>query len=231
MAPPRRYQRKKVRQINKYSAIEKAFYIFCEGKQTEPNYFDGFKDEIKKNPIYKNLIHIEVKGVGAETLRVIEYAQEYVEKNRLKNAEIWCVYDKDSFPPTDFNAVSQKADALSNPEMGITYHVAWSNQCIEYWFILHFDLYTADNDRKYYRRYLNQKFASLGLGRYKKNDMEIFKILTEKGCPKLAIRRAAQRLQDCRGHTDADTKPATKVHELVQKLSIYLPDEIKHRYI
>ena len=30
------------------------YYIFCEGQQTEPNYFLGFKKLIEENPIYKD---------------------------------------------------------------------------------------------------------------------------------------------------------------------------------
>ena len=30
------------------------YYIFCEGQETEPNYFQGFKKWIEENPIYKD---------------------------------------------------------------------------------------------------------------------------------------------------------------------------------
>lgn len=226
-----RHNRKKARQVDKYPAKEKSFYLFCEGERTEPNYFRGFKRAIQQHPMYKNLVHIEVEGVGVETLRVLKAAEEYVEENRIVNAEIWCVYDKDSFPAADFNAVAQRAATLNQKQSDVVYRVAWSNQCIEYWFILHFDQYDSDNDREYYRQYLNRKFSSLGLGRYKKNDEKIFEILMDKGNPKLAIRRAKKRIQDCHGCTDAESKPATKVYELVQELSVYLPDDIKSNYI
>ncbi len=31
------------------------YYIFCEGQQTEPQYFKGFKKYIESNPIYKEV--------------------------------------------------------------------------------------------------------------------------------------------------------------------------------
>ena len=89
--------RKKQRRLNYIEPVER-IYIFCEGEQTEPLYFDGFVKEIKKNPIYKNTVFIEVIGLAKETLRVVEDAEKYVEQNKIKNANIWCVYDKDSFP-------------------------------------------------------------------------------------------------------------------------------------
>lgn len=223
--------RKKVRQIERFSPIIKSYYIFCEGEQTEPNYFEGFKKAIQSNPIYKNLVHVEIEGVGAETLRVINFAENYVRRNKIKNAQIWCVYDKDSFPSEDFNAVSQKATVLNEQQSNVEYHVAWSNQCVEYWFILHFDWYYSDNDRKDYRKYLHKKFDDLGLKRYEKNNKEIFSILTWSGDPKSAINRAQKRIRECQGLSDTDSKPATKVYELVVEIAQYLPDDIKQRYL
>ena len=223
--------RKKQRAIGQYETVQDRYYLFCEGKQTEPLYFKGFEKEIKNNPIYKNLVFVKVEGLGKETLRVIYEAEKYVIDNKISGAQIWCIYDKDSFPADDFNTVSEYADALNKNQSKVEYHVAWSNQCIEYWFILHFDWYVSDNDRKYYRRYLHKKFAELGWKRYTKNNEELFHILSKYGSPKLAIQRAERRLQECEGKSDANSAPATKVHLLVSQLARYLPDEIKAYYI
>ena len=37
------------------------YYIFCEGHQTEPQYFMGFKKLIEENPIYKDMVLIEIE--------------------------------------------------------------------------------------------------------------------------------------------------------------------------
>ena len=47
-------------------------------------------------------------------------------------------YDKDSFPPEDFNGVEQRARQLSRENSDLQYHAAWSNECIEFWFLLQF---------------------------------------------------------------------------------------------
>ena len=60
------------------------YYIFCEGEQTEPQYFSSFKKYIESNPIYKNLVLIEIEPCGAETMRVISQAEEFVRKNKVK---------------------------------------------------------------------------------------------------------------------------------------------------
>ena len=107
----------------------------------------------------------------------------------------------------------------------------WSNQCIEYWFVLHFDFYQSDNHREAYIDYLNGKFKSLGLNGYKKNDAAIFHILYTHGDPKQAILYAKRRITECKEKTNSDSAPATKVHMLVEALSNYLPDEMKHCFI
>ena len=154
-----------------------------------------------------------------------------MKQNNIKGAQIWCVYDKDSFPTQDFNAVSQRAEILNGQQNKVTYHCAWSNQCIEYWFILNFANYTSDNDRKDYRKFLHKKFKELGWTRYEKNNEELFEIMTEKGDPKKAIVYAQRQLDVFKGKTDTQSVPATKVHLLVQELAKYLPDNIKSKYI
>lgn len=228
---PASQNRKKKRKTEYIDEATERIYIFCEGEQTEPLYFAGFEKAIKSNPIYKNTVHVHVEGIGAETLRVIYAAEDYVKNNGIENANIWCVYDKDSFPSTDFNAVSERARTLNSQQNKVVYHVAWSNQCIEYWFVLHFAFYTADNDRKYYRSFLHSKFKELKWNKYEKNNNELFKIMTENGNPKQAILWAQRRLDECKSLSDSTSAPATKVHLLVQSLAKYLPEDIKIKYI
>lgn len=223
--------RKKNRRIEYLETVKEKIYVFCEGEQTEPLYFKGFEKAIKSDPIYKNSVHVHIEGVGAETLRVIYAAEQYVKKNSIIDASIWCVYDKDCFPKQDFNAVAEYAETLNNKQSDVTYKVAWSNQCIEYWFILHFDLYTSDNDRKYYRDFLHKKFRNLGWERYQKNNAELFDIMTHLGNPKRAIAWAKKQISEFEGKSDSDSAPATKVHLLVQELAKYLPEDIKCKYI
>lgn len=232
---PRRINNwKKERKSAIYDKVEHKYFIFCEGEKTEPNYFEAFKSLIEKNPIYRNIIQIEIKGTGMNTLSIFEFAEKYVETNSIEKAKIWCIYDKDSFPPEKFNAVEQKSKSLNNKpknvEKELTYHVGWSNQCIEYWFILHFVYYDTDNDREYYIEYLNNKFMKLKVEKYAKNSKDIFEILYRYGNPKLAIRHAKKRIEESRGRTPADSAPATKVYELVVELSKYLPKEVATKF-
>ena len=223
---------KKQRKIERIAQIEHKYFIFCEGKETEPNYFEGFERHIGLNAKYKNMVYIRIEGLGKDTERVIKDAEHYVNENKIENAKIWCVYDKDSFPPEHFNKVSERARHLNkSKDKNIEYCVAWSNQCIEYWFILHFNYYDSDNDRKYYKNNLNMNFKRFELPKYTKNDEKIFEKLTSNGDPKLAIRYAKRRESECQGKSDTDSSPATKVYKLVEELAKYLPEAIKQRYL
>ena len=129
------------------------------------------------NPIYRDMVLIEIEGCQAETMRVIGKAEEYVRENKITKGQIWCVYDKDSFPSSDVNGVVQRAEVLNQKNPDIQYHAAWSNECIEFWFMLHFAYYTANNHRSEYKKFLNEKFQELGIGKYEKNMDNIFEMV------------------------------------------------------
>ena len=114
--------------------------------------------------------------------------------------------------------------------MEVQYHAAWSNECIEFWFLLHFAYYTSNNYRAEYIRFLNEKFQELELGRYQKNMKNIFDILLKNGSPKLAIRYAKRIMKDGQGRTPAEIAPGTKVYELVEELAKYLPEEERLKF-
>lgn len=207
------------------------YYIFCEGRQTEPNYFLGFKKLIEENAIYRDMVLVEIEPCQAETMRVIGMAEDYVEKNEIQKGQVWCVYDKDSFPAERFNGVEERVNSLNKINTELQYHAAWSNECIEFWFLLHFAYYTANNHRTEYISFLNDKFKELGIGKYQKNMNDIFTILMEYGNPKLAIRYAKRIIKDGEGKTPTEIAPGTKVYELVEELAKYLPENKITKYL
>ena len=222
---------KKKRRQEYLEQKEFRYYIFCEGQQTEPQYFNGFKKYIESNPIYKDMVLVEIEPCGAETMRVIGQAEEYVRKNKITKGQIWCVYDKDSFPAERFNGVLERAEALNLQNEDVRYHATWSNECIEFWFILHFSYYTSNNYRSEYIEFLNNKFAELGIGKYVKNMENIFDVLLEHGNPKLAIRYAKRIVDEHQGMTPTMIAPGTKVYELVEELVKYLPEDVRDGFL
>ena len=221
---------KKKRRKEYLEKREYRYYIFCEGEQTEPLYFEGFKRLIEENPIYKDMVLIEIEPCAAETMRVIGMAEQYVKDNQITKGQIWCVYDKDSFPAEHFNGVVERANMLNKDNPELQYHTAWSNECIEFWFILHFAYYTANNHRSEYISFLNNKFQEMGIGKYQKNMANVFVVLMEKGNPKLAIRYAKRIISDGQGKAPTEIAPGTKVYELVEELAKYLPEKMQQRF-
>lgn len=222
---------KKSRKVDSHYTIEKRFYIFCEGEKTEPNYFQSFKDIISKDPIYKNTVFIDINGTGEEDIKILEYAKKQIKREGIKNAEVWIVYDKDDFPNERFDKVPKLAVEYSDNDDSVTYSVAWSNQCIEYWFILHFDYYTSDNDRTLLKSYIDKKLKTFGLSKYKKNDPNIYNILLKYGNPKQAIKFSERQLEYFNKKLPSQSAPATTVHKLVQELAKYLPTEERLKFL
>lgn len=210
---------------------EHQYYIFTEGIQTEPLYFQGFTDLIEENPIYKDMVLVQLEPCGAETERVVDQARKYVRDNHITKGQIWCVYDKDSFPAAHFNNAAFRLEQYNKESPEIQYHAAWSNECIEFWFLLHFQYYVSNTHRKEYSKVLGKIFAEAGAPRYDKNHKETFDVLLNYGDPKLAIRYAKRILEENAGKTPTEIAPGTKVHELVEELAKYLPEEIRMKYL
>ena len=82
---------KKKRRQEYMEMKEYRYYIFCEGQQTEPRYFEGFKKLIEDNPVYRDMVLIEIEPCQAETMRVIGMAERYVKKNKIKKGQIYSI--------------------------------------------------------------------------------------------------------------------------------------------
>lgn len=102
--------------------------LYCEGRNTEPSYFELFK----KNNCKVVPVVISGHGIGS----CVEFVEEANKKynclskvQRNKYSQKWLVYDCDGHE--DF-ALSIKIARKYG------FRVAFSNMCIEYWFVLHF---------------------------------------------------------------------------------------------
>jgi hypothetical protein len=97
------------------------------------------------------LVEICVEGTGANTVSLVEEAisrgQDAANDGQSYN-QIWCVFDRDSFPAGNFNRAFTVA-----AENRI--RIAYSNQCFELWYLLHYHFNDAAIDRKTYTRRLS----------------------------------------------------------------------------
>lgn len=221
-------EQKFIKRIQKQN-YQKLYLIFTEGKKTEPYYFEGLKKAIEKNGHQEILI--EIIGIGEATTRLLTFAEEFIEKYNIEKAEIWLVTDKDDFPDHQFNTLIQQCEKR-NTQVALNnyWHCAWSNECFELWFILHFSFYQVAVSRQEYFHLLNSIFIKKKIGKYQKNEKDIFNLLCQYGNPRLAIFYAEKLYKEKKGRSPSKAIPCTTVYQLVKELARYLPEELKVKF-
>ena len=96
------------------------------------------------------------------------------------------------------------------------YHALWSNECIEYWFLLHFNLLESAVSRTEYYPKLSECIGS----KYKKNRDDIYYLL--KPHLNTAIANAKQVMNSRFNLPPSQRTPGTAVYEIFEKLRNYL---------
>ena len=192
--------------------------IVTEGIGTEPAYFGAIQEIINKE--YPEKIQLKVFGIGDNTINLFEKAKRLAKDNPNGYRHVWIVYDTDDFPAENIDRVVQLCAENSTDE--IEYHAIWSNQCIELWFLLHFDFMQSDIHRSEYWPKLTDCLMKIGAGEYAKNRTDMYYILR----PYMDTAIANAKSLDAINYGKAPSKaaPGTKVYELVERLRPYLPE-------
>lgn len=218
----KRYARQE--QKRKQDVRNKRMYylIVCEGAKTEPNYFEGLKQDLPKGVL--TAYQIDIEGTGRNTQSLVQEA-ERLKKAYEKNTEraidkLWVVFDRDSFDAESFN------NAI-NYCMAHAIGCAWSNEAFELWYLLHFHYYNNAISRKDYQDLIEENLQPF-LGdeyRYQKNSVEMYALLKEHGSIEGAIRNAKKLEGNFAGRQDyAYHNPCTMVYKLVEELLILKED-------
>jgi hypothetical protein len=176
--------------------LRQNFLIVCEGERTEPNYFRAF-------PVATD-VQVHIYGAADNTLNVVRKAMELRADGDYN--QVWCVFDRDSFPAQHVNA----ALSLAQHE-GIA--VAFSNEAFELWYLLHFHYYNTGISRHAYSTILHRLLGHP----YEKNSTTIYQEL--EGRQATALRNAATLLATYPNRHPVDDNPSTTVHLLVQELN------------
>lgn len=174
--------------------------IVCEGEKTEPDYFRQFR---------VTSAEIKIVGTGYNTMALVREALR-LKKEAGDNDEpydqVWCVFDRDSFPAPDVDNAWHTARKKK-------LRTALSNEAFELWFLLHFDYMIAAHTRYQY-----QEMLSVRMGRqYKKNDPEMYHELLSR--QQIAIENAKKLIGQYDPRKPATDNPCTEVHELVMELN------------
>ena len=185
--------------------------IVCEGSKTEPYYFEAFKTFNRGSNVYD----VEVKGLGDNTMNVVDKAIELSKKGDYDR--IWAVFDKDSFSSNQFNGAIIKAK-----NNGI--ESAWSNEAFELWYLYHFTNRTTAMSRTEYQKAISDavnsspKYKLKKVYKYAKKDRCNFKIMNTYGSMEYAMRYAETQSRIFTDHRYATHNPCTMVFELVRQL-------------
>lgn len=213
---------KKKREIESKELAPYRYLLVCEGEKTEPLYFEAFKTLINRrynDTIKINRYSIDILGTGRNTEDLVKYTEEAIERElnqgKLPYGNVWVIFDKDDFRKDQFNNAIFKAENNG-------YNVAWSNECIELWFVLHFEYLNTAILRTQYIEKLNVYFEALSLGKYQKNMNNIYEIINTNGTVDFAIANAKRLEEINKGSEAADKVPCTTVYKLVEELNSIL---------
>jgi len=164
--------------------------IVCEGEKTEPNYFKKVIEEANKKLPSDSQIKAKIEGIGSSTISLVKTAEELevlvdkYNKPIIPYGKIFVVFDKDSFKNQQFNDAIQMCEKNG-------FIALWSNQAIEYWFLLHFNHHDRQIHRTEYEDLLNKEFKNKGSEyRYQKNSEETYEELEKNGSLDEARKRA-----------------------------------------
>ena len=192
--------------------------IVTEGTKTEPLYFQSIRDIV--NQKYQHRIQLDIFGEGANTLDLFEKAKRRALQNPNGYKHVWIVFDTDDFPPDRINKTVELCEDNSTESM--QFHAVWSNQCIELWYLLHFSFLHSDLHRQEYWPKLTKALSEIGAGAYQKGRSDMYQVL--KPYMEMGIANARKLNQINKEKTPVNSKPGTKVYELIEILKPYLDD-------
>ena len=191
-----------LKRANSLRTIKQTFLIVCEGEVTEPEYINSFR---------LTSANVKAIGNGMNTISLVKEAIAIrdIEKRRNRNYDqCWVVFDKDDFTDSDFNAAIQMAQANG-------FHVAYSNQAFEFWFLLHFNLYQGAIHRNRYAEILTH-LLGFKYGKTKGDSVRVFNVIYPR--TRMAIDNAKNVLKTFDGGNPAKEESSTTVHQLVDQL-------------
>ncbi len=183
--------------------IRESILLACEGKITETLYFENIFSELKENHqiaasslVIAKHQHTNPDGVLQDLLDHPNY------RNFIHN---WIVIDRDEERVNGGgHTLAQFNGALDRARIkGI--QVAYSNPCLEIWFLLHFEYRNTAIDRDELAKKLEDDFD------YQKNK------LFQQGDINFAITNS-KRLLDSHNGIPAQNNPSTTVHQLIEVL-------------
>lgn len=125
----------KIRKKKVIKPVEPLFHIFCEGKNTEPDYINGFKEHYYSE---KRRVIIVEDAKKNTPIQLVEEALK-AKKSALDHDVFWVVFDRESVIKYTHKDHIRAAELATSNNINI----AISTVCFEYWILLHFKYTTT----------------------------------------------------------------------------------------
>jgi len=192
-----------------FRSTAKIVYLFCEGKKTEPNYFNSINRHFRIFLRGKYRIEI-VPNEYTDPVGIVNKALEKI--NTIEtNDKIWCIFDVNSHTEDEI----QRAVAHANNKVKILL----SNPKFELWFLLHYEYTTA---------YMKGKDLDKRLKKYIENYIksgDTFSLMKENPVSLSQAIENARQLNDFHNQLgtpliSARSNPSTQVFRLFELLGI-----------
>jgi RloB-like protein len=201
---------KKSYQIEQFEKA-KSFLIICEGKNTEPAYFESF-------PVVAATV--SCIGLGASRMYLVKQAIEIAKLPENKGKEIWCVFDYDF--KGDISNIANDFNGAVDYAIRKGLKVAYSNDAFELWFLLHYQLVETALTRFEYFEKLGKLWDVNYERECKKQDFcrAIFARLQKDPQANInnALKHAQRLFENNKNEVPSNQNPCTKVYELVSEL-------------
>lgn len=224
----------KLREATTVASIERpprsrkyTYYILivCEDESTEPDYFARYKQRFL-DILPKETVYLRPIGSGRNSLGVVEYAKFQRDKLFKESGkeidQTWAVFDKDDLDKTKGNRENFEKAFCEASASNIK--IAYSNECFELWFLLHFEDVDATEPlprKSIYKRLEDAIKRKVDPDfEYEHGDTSIVDIIWQNGDQKEAIIRAKGLNKHHSGHQTEpiDANPNTLVYKLVEEL-------------
>jgi hypothetical protein len=205
--------KRELRELN----IRNLFRIYCEGENTEPEYFKSFPVNTETK--------VDAIGLARSKTALVEKVIDLLQNDEMltddqvnydSDRQLWVVFDYDT--RGDANEAQDFNNAIYIAEQnGVK--VAYSNDSFELWFVLHYKYHQAALTRHEYYEMLSDKLKCNYEKEGKSKDFS--KALYGIFLPdqQKAIDNAVRLFEEKQGESYCDQNPCTTVFKLVEELN------------
>ncbi|MGR4042510.1 RloB family protein [Pseudomonas sp. 910_21] len=186
-------------------------YIVCEGKNTEPTYFESCA-----NYYGNGLVKVKPLPGAGVPLTIVQTAKDLKEKltdsrnkQKIKNSfdscfRVWAVFDRDEHPEVE-RALAIAAESKID--------VGFSNPCFEIWPLLHLIEYGSQDGRHAVQKRLSSEMPNYDHERAAIIDFDLIKENFGTALIRANKLQAAREAENC-----IHGCPSTNIGKLVEKI-------------